>query len=339
MLEFRVNEKFAPLVFDRTEGKRLGDSVRQVVLATADPRVSRIADLQKELREKQGEPFFFGWDYKRRYAKAELDRAELFHCFVTSVFQPAGEECGTTYDESVACQICGAGRTQRGNLRLDVRKIPKRSDISRTIAYEIVVSQRLAEMFVDSGVTGIELRPIIHSERGAEDAIDLTKSSSGRALIVAAESAGLVYLSSMFWVWLNRPEQRWIYNGILEKYAENMQRRVPKQLPAYYQLLAVSSSAELHSSTVVGNGPFDLDTVGRYRCPLGHTVGLNILSEVTITRPRRDGINDFVCTRQMVGVHRGLLRPHPLLLMSPRLQRLLHEHKITGYSLEVAHLH
>lgn len=339
MLELRINEKFASLVFDPTEGKRLGDSVRQVIVPSSDPRIPRIASLQKELRGERGEPLFFGWDYKRRYAKAELDTAALFHLFVTSVFQPAAEECGTTYDESAACPVCGAGRTQSSDLRLDLRRVPKRTDISRTIAHEIVVSQRLAEILVDSDIKGMELRPIVHSAKYANDAIDITKYSSGRALIRAADNLGVLYPSDIFWIWLNRPEQRRAYNEVLEEYAHTMQLKAPKEVSAYYHLLVVSPPSELHASTLVGNGPFDADVDGRYRCPLGHTVGLNILSEVTITRPSWDVDYDFACTRQMIGVHRGLLRPRPLLLISPRLQRLLCEQKIKGYSLEVAHLH
>ena len=49
-----------------------------------------------------------------------------FTCGSNAAFEPTGAECGTVYDESVACKICGAGRsTVDAPLRLNAKKIPK----------------------------------------------------------------------------------------------------------------------------------------------------------------------------------------------------------------------
>ncbi len=104
--------------------------------------------------------FFYGWNLRRRYSKAELEAATLFQFKVTSTFEPAGEEYGTKYDETTACPRCGAGAMQSTPLYLPEKRIPKNKDVSRTIAGEIVVSRRAAELFARHGITGAKLLPI-----------------------------------------------------------------------------------------------------------------------------------------------------------------------------------
>jgi hypothetical protein len=99
--EFRVDERYASLLFGQHEGQRLGDSVRKVEIATNDSRYARVGELQAELRRSEGEPFFYGWDLYRRYTAKELAAAGLLLVLVRAVFEPAGEECGTQYDESI----------------------------------------------------------------------------------------------------------------------------------------------------------------------------------------------------------------------------------------------
>ncbi len=70
---------------------------------------------------------------------------------------------------------------------------------------------------------------------------------------------------------------------------------------------------------------------------MGHVSGLNLLSEVWVPRAAWDG-SDIVCTKDLVGVRRGVPVPAPLLLISPRLWRLLEVEQIKGYEVEVAHL-
>jgi hypothetical protein len=93
-----------------------------------------------------------------RPSQLELDTAELFHLLVDSVFEPTGEECGTTYDETSGCSICGAGARQTSNLFLNVKRIPKGKDISKTIGGEVIVSGRAAQVFRQANITGVEFR-------------------------------------------------------------------------------------------------------------------------------------------------------------------------------------
>lgn len=148
------------MLFSPSDGKRLGTSIRTIKLPTSDPRYARIGELQAELLARVGKPFFYGWQVTRTYAPRELAAAALCRLRVTSVFEPAGEECGTRYDESTACEECGSGAKQVGPLVLDSKSVPKLRDFSRTIAGEIVVSRRVTELFEEHGITGITLHPV-----------------------------------------------------------------------------------------------------------------------------------------------------------------------------------
>ena len=275
--EFRVVEEFAPQLFGAEEGKRLGDSVRMVELETSDPRFGSIGRLQLKTRTQTNRSFFYGWILKRSYTASELRNASCFHLLFKSTFEPAGEECGTTYDESTACPRCCAGAKQTSPLLLDVKRIPKSKDICRTIAGEVVVSRRVAELFARHGITGAELRPVC--SKGAS----------------SAES------------------EEW------------------------FQLAVQGPEAEISTSTRVGIDPFDDDEKGECRCSLGDLIGLNLLSEVTIKVTSR-GSADIVRTRQFLGTRRGLLRPEQLIIISPKLSKLIESEKLKGCGVEVAHL-
>jgi hypothetical protein len=102
------------------------------------------------------------------------------------------------------------------------------------------------------------------------------------------------------------------------------------------QLVVTSKAVDIVLPTHVGNNPFDLDEPGEYRCPLKHVAGLNRISELWVKRAGHDG-SDWVRTRQLIGVRRGVLRPEEQLLISPRLYRLLLELKAKRFEVEVAY--
>lgn len=158
--EFRIAERFAPMLFADGEGRRLGDSVRKVVIPTDDPRFAQIGELQTKLLQTQGKSFFYGWHLVHKYSRDEFENARLLHVRITAFFEPAGEECGTRYDESAACPRCGAGARQIGPLFLDTRRIPKGKDFAKTIAGEIVISRRAANLFARHEISGVALHPV-----------------------------------------------------------------------------------------------------------------------------------------------------------------------------------
>jgi|HubBroStandDraft_6_1064221.scaffolds.fasta_scaffold13759_5 hypothetical protein len=344
-VEFRIDERFAHLLFADNEGTKLVGVARKITIASDDPRFSRIGELQEELQEAKTGSFFYGWRFLRRYTPEELERAELLELVVTTAFEPAGEECGTRYDESTACPKCGSGAKQASDLWLDLRKLPKGKDIASTIAGEWVVSQHLAELMIDAGLTGFDLRRVRHRAHYEDDALDLRRLAAGRELLEKAEDARCLYPEGKFHVWINRAENTSLWEKAQAEHAA-LQERVTKQrrkvFPVWYQLVTTNAAAEITSPTRVGNTPFDDDSKGEYRCPLGDLIGLNLLSEVSISAATR-GENDIICTRQYIGmphtgIRRGLLRPRQVTLISPKFWRLLSEARIKGINIEVAHL-
>ncbi|NQT91486.1 MAG: hypothetical protein HQ559_01900 [Lentisphaerae bacterium] len=274
--EFRVDEDFASELFADDEGERLGTMARKVELATDDPRFRRVGELNKEKAAELNRAFFYSWDIRRTYTKAEREAASLLLVEVASVFEPAGEERGTEYDESAACPGCGSGAEQTGPLILDVRRIPKRKDFAATIAGEIVVSRRAVELFERDGVSGVNLGPV-HVNRKGQKSED------------------------------------------------------------WFQLTLRSTEAEIVPPTHVGINPFDDDPEGEYRCSQGDLIGLNLLSEVSISAASR-GDDDFVGSRQFIGMRMGLLRPQHEIFVSPKVWKLIECEKLKGIKIEVTHV-
>lgn len=290
IFEFRVNSEFASILFEPEEGVDL-KVVKVVSIPKDDPRFYQIPVVSDEVEKRYGKPFYFSWNIKRRYEKKELESASLFQLKLKSTFEPAGEECGTAYDETTACKFCGANVTQKSELVLRRKSIPK-TDISRTIAGEIVVSNKFVESAKSRGLKGL------------------------------------------------------VFGSVIDSRGE----RTP-----YSQLLA-APELELSPSTVAGINPFDLSescetqhfkvsggheiTLQKevYRCPIGHTLGLNLLSEAVVSSSRSIENYDLFATRQKVGVKRGLLRPEPLYLCSPEFRRLVVEEKLTGFRFEIARI-
>jgi hypothetical protein len=291
IFEFRIDLKYAHLLFKPDEGRNLGDSVKVVQITRDDPRFAKIPEIREELRQKSNNGFFYGWRIKRQYTQKEIEDAILFHIKIKITFEPSAEECGTLYDESSACKICGSNRQQVGALRLQKRSIPKK-DIARTIAGEVVVSEKFALAIKHRGLKGVSLEPVL---------FDKGKST-------------------------------------------------------HYQLRANSPELELTQNTVAGVGPFDFSESSEggeftvsggyqvkfekeiYKCPKGHTIGLNLLSEPYVLNTPSINNYDFFVTRQKIGVKRGLLRPEPLYLCSSAFRKMIEEEKLTGFVFEIAHI-
>ena len=347
-LELRILEKHFGEPFRPNEGKLLPSNlVRRVIIPTEDPRWPEIIELQ-EFWRRRGSLLVTGWIYHRRYSEPELRAAECLKLDITAVFEPAGEDCGTVYDESCACphvfsagqQTCGVGAKQVSDLFLDFRKIPRNKDIARTIADEWIVSQRLAELMVDGKLSGFELRPARHRARFRDDSVRLESLAAGRELLERARIRGITKDSWQFDCWLNRPEQDVLMERVWEENVKRKEGREAKRgtkYPNWYQLLITSEPVPVLPSTKFGLGPFDEDPTGSYRCPFGHIAGLNLLSEVTVSRTQWDG-SDLGRTKEMVGARGGVGRPHPILLASPKLRQLFLDHSVRGAKFEVTHL-
>jgi hypothetical protein len=266
----------------------------------------------------------------RHYSTDELENAEILRLSISRVFEPAGEECGTRYADSEACAICGAGARQIGDLRLDLRRLPKGVNIARSIADEWVVDQRFAELITESRLSGVELGRVL--DRSApQESVELGSVPAGRRLIEEAEARGIVPGSSEYRVWLNRPENHAMFEAARAEaeVAGGTPKRPSESLPVWCQLRAIAPSVPVAPLTQFGVDVFDDDPQGAHRCPLGHVAGLNLLSEIYVRREDWPE-TDFAITRELVGDRRGLLRPTPLLLISQRARAILVDHGIKG---------
>jgi len=184
MIEFRVPVENATEHLPAGLGTTMG-TVRKIELSIDDPLVACFGSLQRRYNA-EGKAFFHGWMIHRRYSRRELNHARLLHVRPKRTFEPAGEECGTVYDDAKACDhvfaltpefeicghripasidTCGAGARQVTPLFLDGRRIPKNVDFARTIAGEIVVSARVVQVFQEGGLSGAEFDEIRLSNR------------------------------------------------------------------------------------------------------------------------------------------------------------------------------
>jgi hypothetical protein len=218
--------------------------------------------------------------------------------------------------------------------------VPKNKDIARSIADEWIVSQRLAEKMIDTGLTGFELRPVRHKARYEDDPVDLAKISIGREIIRLAEEAGAPHPSWQFYVWLNRPENRKLADEARFQHAALLgtqaERKRPS-LPVWHQLVISQSSAIIVPPTRIGKDPFDDDEKGECRCPVGDLLGLNLLSEISIDAQSYVESDVFSSTK-FIGCRRGLLRPSPEILVSPRFRERFMTEGFRGAKFEVAYV-
>lgn len=339
--DLRVPEEYAQQELPSAAGTTLpGGMVRRVNVDSADSLFLKIREVHRSYADgKRNRYFVHGWSITRTYTRKELESAELFYVQPRGAFQPAGEECGTVYDDTVACPECGNGAKQTSELRLDLRRLPRTRDLAQSIAGELVVSQRFAECVADAGLTGALLTPVRHKAKYEEGPVDLRRYPTGRDLVARAAASGIEYGLTDFSIWLNRAENKAAWEQVKREFGAEQQRRDErrkKPLPVWYQLSSSSPPVEIDVATTrAGEDPFDEKSYGR--CSRGDNIGLNLLSEVHV---KRDSMHeaDIMMTRQAVGHRMGLLRPQPLLLLSPKAWRAAVQAKLKGLVIEVARL-
>jgi len=336
-------------------------SVRIVTTPTNGLLFQRIVGLERQFRSESKGSFFLGWSISRKYSTYEIESAELFLLHVTSWFEPAGWECGTRYDDSGKCPLCGGGRRQVGNLILDLRRPAKAKQIASSIGDEIVVSQQLKDLMFRNKVTGCELQPVKHRPFVRDRAIDITRVPTGKEVVRLARQDGVEPFSVEYYAWAQRPDRSTLVRQADEEYFALVEERAQHAKPPapWHQLTFTSRLVRVVPPTRFGLNPADEDPEGRYRCPRalepGHVAGFSALSELYIDRKSYDG-SDICCSADLVGqfaipteidlrsVHSkaGIAtyigRNRPFMLVSPRFRRLLVENKIRGVSFEVAHL-
>jgi hypothetical protein len=330
-VDFRIDEDDAQKHLLPTDGVQLGcdleghPTTRKVEVAVTDPLYAKIGELECQYKATGKQAgFFLGWQIRRKYTKAELAAAEVFRALPKHTFEPAGEECGTVYDESKACEYCGVGAARATDLILPPNRLPKRGNLAlaRTIAGEVIASEAFARLFKAHRLRGAEFQPIRARRTGKAVpgwyALAVTAPS---VLIVPPTRAGLAPFAELDW---EHPPP-----ACASKSREYRQEDWAKLIAQDDRWIEWSKASYREQRWA--------DRHEEYRCPLGHTIGLSLLSEVSIQRADvKDW--DLAETAQHFGVRRGLLRPETKLLVSPRLYQLVKEDDLKGITFEVAHL-
>ena len=166
LLELRMDALYAHILFGFNGGVKLGP-VRKVFIDTSKPLYNRVRILNNILR-KLGLRLFYGWEYHREYTDEELRDAPFLQIY-PKLFTLAGEECGTKYDESTACPICGAGAKMITPLKIKRSRIPK-TDISMTLGQgeEILVSEHFRQVMEQNDIKGIRYAPVFSGNKQIE---------------------------------------------------------------------------------------------------------------------------------------------------------------------------
>jgi len=134
---------------------------------------------------------------------------------------------------------------------------------------------------------------------------------------------------------------------ISEKFVNAVKQRnlkglqfIPTNIEKYYQLTS-NTEIELSQCTIAGINLFDLSTSCQgeiYKCPNGHTIGLNRLSAAFVLNSSSIGEYDFFASKQKIGVKRGLLRPEPIYFCSPAFRQMVEEEKLSGFEFEITNI-
>lgn len=154
--EFRIFDDNYHLL--NTDKGKYNGAVYVLHISKTDPLFQKIGEIDQKLRKWNKDCLLGFWRISRKYTPKELAEAELFRMRIKTAFEPVGEECGTLYDETVACPICGAHRKQVGQLCLKRGTIP-RKDMARTIAGEVVVSEKFMNFVKKRDIKGLQFLP------------------------------------------------------------------------------------------------------------------------------------------------------------------------------------
>ena len=288
IIEFRISNEYAHLLLKQDEGKRNGTNTI-IHITKNDPKFEKIRILTQQIRGKN-DFFFLYSNIKRLYTRKELDAAMLFQMKIKATFEPTGEECGTIYNETAACEICGVNRVQIGPLVLKKGSIPKR-DIARTIAGEVVVSEKFTTCYNHRGLKGGIFEPVVFA-----------KEISGYFQLVAFSELEL---------------SEYTVAGV--------------------DLFDFSEGSEPREFTISDGHHIKLDGEV-YKCPKGHTIGLNLLSEAYVLNSHLINDFDFFASKQKIGVKRGYLRPEPIYFCSPAFKKMVEEENLNGFEFEIANI-
>lgn len=297
---------------DRTE-EGVPAVVTEVRVLSGSPLIDLVKEVQQECDEA-GETFLVTGSVVRQYTRREIKDAAVLCLKIRGTFEPAGEECGTAYDDSGACGICGSGGRQVNELILPRAKIPRKDDIAMTIASEFVVSRQFVVACEQSRLRGLKFLPIRDAESGMllKDWRQLVPESSS-AEVVAPTSYGTTPFD--------------VFGGDFSQ-----ERRTKVAGYVWDSLSRNIPAGAVGAMMVAAEGP-----AGVMRCPNGDKIGGIRFSELHVKLIGADE-SDFFATRQFVGLRSGFVRPYRELLFSQRMSQVLLESGMKGLDVEPVHV-
>lgn len=163
--DFRLFEDVAPRLLPAHVGSVLGSGLARRVVAERGSDDFRAVEAAVR-SESRDQLVLASWQRRRRYTRGETAAARCFLLLPSKVVEPAGEECGTQYDEATACSTCGAGAAQRGDLFIPEKALRGDADIRRTIADEVILSARAKDALMAVGVRSELFGDVFVSRRG-----------------------------------------------------------------------------------------------------------------------------------------------------------------------------
>ena len=295
-LELRVDRKNAQLIFSNNEGIILSDLVRKIIIETNDIRMKEIGELNNKLRE-QHDFLYASWSIHREYSDDEIKNAQYFQ-IEPKLFTLAGEECGTKYDESTACPVCGAGAKMITPLKIHKSRIPK-TDISMTLGQgeEILVSERFRQIMEENDIKGIRYAPVFSGKKQ----IEYFQLLPEHYFDISPETKFGVNPHDF-----SEKETKGYYS---ERYnAEGKLEQVWWPPPVYKCPKGDNLGLNILSEAYIKNDPL------------------------------LKGLDYFASRQTVGHKGEGLIRPRHLIFCSNRMMRIIKENNLKGFKFEVAHI-
>lgn len=175
VVEFRIFDDYYHLL-PKPNTAKFNGIVYVIRVLKDDPLFRKIGELNEYTKKKYNHSFYSYYKIRHFYTDQEIANACLLQIKIKSFFEPAGEDCGTRYDESDACEICGCNRNQIGPLKLKKGSIPKK-DIAESIGGDVVVSKHFMDAVKFRGLKGICLTPVEYGH-GVSDYYQLSATEN-----------------------------------------------------------------------------------------------------------------------------------------------------------------
>lgn len=328
LYEVRVGKEYFEMLANREEFEGVpAHDLGSVVVISISPS-SAAFSLVRDLAERErsfGRSVYFQVLHRITYDSNEIEASKWFHVIPWTLGY-CGETCGTVYDESSSCSICGSGRTRAGPLAIDLKNLPRSRELFANLSGELMVAARLAEELGENGFTGFTLGPVVHSPQLERFGPWLKKVPSGR-LLLALRIA-------------RHSQDRSGSLDDLEEAAEHEYYELLRGLEPtsdWFELLIEGDAARLGPETQAGIDEFRQDEKGEYRCPLGHTLGLNLLGEIHVVKSSIPNTDLFRCEPRF-GWRLGVKRPHAPIVASKRAWEYLVTRCVSGFRWEIVHV-